>query len=291
MAAPPFDPLHFFDAYPRFVDTSETGPWLDRLNARYAALVHANRHLIDGARVLDLASHDGRFSFAALQNGAERVVGIEHDADLVAAAEENMRHYRVDRERYEFVVGDMFEEIARSGVHDVVFCFGILYHITDHMRLLSEIARVEPRYLLLDTHTSQLDGAVIELRNAFGASPPPPGSYLEGFPTKAALESMVSYFGWTHEYFDWAGSGLTTSQHMGDYRVGKRVSVVVTCTPERHPPELRERAVRAVRDRQRDLSSQWLTITEVASELGLVPQVLRVWVKQDAHAPGADQPR
>ncbi|MDZ7733009.1 MAG: hypothetical protein U5R31_07715 [Acidimicrobiia bacterium] len=63
------DPSRFFDTFARFVDSSETGPWVERLNARYEALIHANRHLLDGARVLDLASHDGRFAFAALQAG------------------------------------------------------------------------------------------------------------------------------------------------------------------------------------------------------------------------------
>ena len=37
------DPRHFFDEFPRFVETSETGPWLDRLNARYVALIDAQR--------------------------------------------------------------------------------------------------------------------------------------------------------------------------------------------------------------------------------------------------------
>ena len=50
--------VRFFDEYPRFLETSRTGPGLDRLNARYTALIHENRELIDGATVLDLASHD-----------------------------------------------------------------------------------------------------------------------------------------------------------------------------------------------------------------------------------------
>ena len=139
------DPEHFFDAFPRFVETSETGPWLDRLNARHAVLIHENRDLIRGASVLDLASHDGRFSFAALQSGAERVIGIEHDPRLVQKAEENLEHYGVARGRYEFVAGDMFDRIREVERCDIVFCFGIFYHINDHMRLLTELAEYDPR--------------------------------------------------------------------------------------------------------------------------------------------------
>ena len=41
MTEPDVDPKHFFDEFPRFVETSETGPWLDRLNARHEVLIHA----------------------------------------------------------------------------------------------------------------------------------------------------------------------------------------------------------------------------------------------------------
>jgi hypothetical protein len=285
-----FDPHRFFDAYPRFLETSETGPWRERLNARYVALIHANRELIRGARVLDLASHDGRFTFAALQNGAARVDGIEHSPSLIDTAYENMAHYGVSRDRYDFVAGDIFHHIDRTDPCDIVFCFGILYHINNHMLLLSKIAAIQPQYLILDSRISEMDGSVIEVRSPLGASPPPPGSDLEGQPSRAALDAMLSYFGWTFEYFDWKGSGLTESKHLSDYRNGGRVSVLVTCSEHGTPRDVRDRAVRMVFDLQQDRRTQWLTITDVASKLGLVPQALRFWVRQaergsrEAHA-------
>ena len=39
------------------------------MNERYEALIAINKDIFDGARVLDLASHDGRYSFAALKTG------------------------------------------------------------------------------------------------------------------------------------------------------------------------------------------------------------------------------
>jgi Protein of unknown function (DUF1698) len=275
-----FDPCRFFDAFPRFVETSETGPWLERLNARYVALIHENRELIRGKRVLDLASHDGRFSFAALQNGASRVVGIEHKANLRDASYENMAHYEVPRDRYDFVLGDMFEHIDGVGPMDVVFCFGILYHINNHMLLLSKIAEVDPQYLIIDSRISQMEGSAIEVRSPLGASPPPLGSDIEGQPTRAALDAMLSYFGWTFEYFDWAGSTLTESKHLSDYRIGKRVSVVVQCFERATLGDVRDEAVRLVFERQQNRRTQWLTILEVAAQLELVPQALRVWVRR-----------
>ncbi|HTK15840.1 MAG TPA: methyltransferase domain-containing protein [Acidimicrobiia bacterium] len=274
-----FDPARFFEHFPRFLETSETGPWLDRLNARYLGLIHANRELITGARVLDLASHDGRFSFAALQNGAARVVGIEHEPHLVSKANENMEQHGVDRDRYEFVLGDMFERIPETEQCDIVFCFGILYHINDHMRLLSTIAEFEPRTVIIDSNVSHIERAAIELRAPVAGNPPPVGAQLEGWPSKAGLDAMLSSFGWTFEYFDWPNSGLVDSPKMDDYRVGRRASAVVNCG-DPVEPEVRARAVQRVFERQRERRTQWLVIVQTATEFGMTPQALAVWVRR-----------
>jgi hypothetical protein len=274
-----FDPARFFEHFPRFLETSETGPWLDRLNARYLGLIHANRELIAGARVLDLASHDGRFSFAALQNGAARVVGIEHEPHLVSKANDNMEHHGVDRDRYEFVLGDMFERIPETEPCDIVFCFGILYHVNDHMRLLSTIAEFEPRTVIIDSNVSHIERAAIELRAPVAGNPPPVGAQLEGWPSKAGLDAMLSSFGWTFEYFDWPNSGLVDSPKMDDYRVGRRASVVVDCG-DAVDPDVRARAVQRVFERQRERRTQWLVIVQTAAEVGMTPQALAVWVRR-----------
>ena len=274
------DPRHFFDRFPRFVDTSETGPWLDRLNARHFALVHEQRALIEGARVLDLASHDGRFSFAALESGAARVIGIEHDGRLVAKAEENLAHYGVPHERYEFVTGDLFDAIRVIERCDVVFCFGIFYHINDHMRLLAELAEFDPRTMIFDTNVSLIDGCVIEVRSPVAGSPPPAGSQVEGWPTRSALEAMWSSFGWEFRYFDWTASDLADHPKLADYAAGRRVTAVVTSDYRDSAPDVRATAVRAVFERQRDLQTQWITINAVAKRYGMSPQALRTWVRQ-----------
>jgi hypothetical protein len=67
----------FAEEYPRFMEVSELVPKPERMNERYEALFESNRDIFDGARVLDLASHDGRYSFAALKAGAVHVTGVE----------------------------------------------------------------------------------------------------------------------------------------------------------------------------------------------------------------------
>jgi hypothetical protein len=275
----PVELVPFFDDYPRFAESSRTGHSLLRLNARYTALIHANRARLRDARVLDLASHDGRFSFAALHAGARRVVGIEVDPRLVEAAHGNFVAYGVDPDRYEFVQRDMFEHFAELDEFDVVLCFGILYHITDHMQLFSNIAGVEPRWLIIDTHVSFHDGAVVEIRSRRGESPPPPGSDIEGYPSRGALDAMLSSFGWETQYFDWRASGLLDAGDLDDYSTGRRVSAIVRGT-DRVPEETREYAVGLVRAFQQERRYQWMTIKGVAAKCEVNPYALRTWVRQ-----------
>jgi hypothetical protein len=75
-----FDIPHgFIDEFPQFYSTSQTGAVPNRLNQRYRACLEWNEPVIRGNRILDIASHDGRWSFAALKTGASHVVGIEDE--------------------------------------------------------------------------------------------------------------------------------------------------------------------------------------------------------------------
>src|SRR4051795_7628198 len=76
----------FFERFPRFYETSETSSFPWRLNLRHEAIFGEDGDLFAGARVLDVASHDGRWSLAALEAGAASVLGIEARPDLVANA-------------------------------------------------------------------------------------------------------------------------------------------------------------------------------------------------------------
>ncbi len=75
--------MHFFDQYPQFYETGIT-PNANRLRCRYDAIIKANTDILQGSRVLDVASHNGRWSAAAiLGGGAAHVVGVEPRAELV----------------------------------------------------------------------------------------------------------------------------------------------------------------------------------------------------------------
>ena len=51
-------------------------------------------------------------------------------------------------------------------------------------------------------------------------------------------------------------------------------------TSKRYSPEVRERAVRLVREAEQEHSSQWATIQSIAAKIGCTHETLRRWVRQ-----------
>jgi transposase len=49
----------------------------------------------------------------------------------------------------------------------------------------------------------------------------------------------------------------------------------------RYPPELRERAIRMVREHRHEHSSEWAAIQAIAGKLGMTPETLRLWARRD----------
>jgi precorrin-6B methylase 2 len=190
---------------------------------------------------LDLASHDGRWSFAAIKAGATKVVGIEAREHLVHAAGANLRQQGVSEDSFRFILGDVFESLDRIEPHsvDTVFCLGFFYHVANHMLLLSKIARLKPKHLILDTAISLDPNSLILLwsedsegeANAVHVDSAPTKFVVAGAPSKAALELMVSNFGWNFTYYDWRRAGIHRWDDIEDYHEGWRVTLRVNCAP------------------------------------------------------------
>jgi 2-polyprenyl-3-methyl-5-hydroxy-6-metoxy-1,4-benzoquinol methylase len=229
----------FFDSYPCFFTTSETASAPDRLNQRHCALIQSNIALISGQKVLDLASHDGRWSVAANKAGAKYVLGIEARRQLVDAARANLRECGVSEGAVEFKQGDMLVELDQlpSGYFDTVFCFGFFYHTIDHMILLRKIARLKPKSLIVDTRISNRRGSLIEvydepIEHQSSAAIGDPGNAaraVKGYPSRAAMDLMLKAAGFaTLRHYNWQNAGIKRWDDLKAYYLGTRVTVTAT---------------------------------------------------------------
>lgn len=229
---------YFFDDYPLFYETSETAVTRHRLHLRHLAMIEANRELLQGARVLDLASHDGRWSFAALQAGAEHVIGLEARAELVSNARNTFMEYGVPEERYEFVRGDLFRLLKHRDFEvDVVLCLGFMYHTLRYPDLLRGIAAARPRHCLIDTKVILDDKPLVHVlvdkagvqSNGARDGASHGRNVLAGWPSMPALRLMLDAYDFDIEdEYDWPrllADHPEKLRGLGDYVTGNRVTL------------------------------------------------------------------
>jgi protein-L-isoaspartate O-methyltransferase len=233
----------FFDEYPRFLETSRTVGHLNRLNKRHHAIFASVPSLFQGRRVLDIASHDGRWSFAALKAGAAHVFGIEPREHLVRNARETLAAYGCDRSSFRFEQGDVFEVLSKSEEKfDAVLCLGFFYHTYRHPELMALIKRCAPQVLVMDTAVHNEEGMLCRVKrdkselewDAAHDASTYKGETYAAFPTPALLKDMLTHFDFNYQEVDWRAvinlDGNTT--WVDDYEVGRRVTMICRSVSE-----------------------------------------------------------
>jgi hypothetical protein len=253
--------IDFFNEFDAFLTTSRTHAIADRLNARYRAIIEHNLTAIAGRRVLDIASHDGRWSFAALKAGAVHVVGIEPRENLLRNAYATFDRYEVAGDRYTFVQADAFEALKNMNIQvDTVLCLGFLYHTVRHVELADLISRTAASCAIIDTvivpPSSQIEPALgsaasnrrvygnrstVKLfkeaveheSTAFRDSTTRNGENIVATPSREGLAFIMQHFGFEVEEFNWpdllGGLSATVIAHcLGDYADGWRSTFCCT---------------------------------------------------------------
>ncbi|HEV3153906.1 MAG TPA: class I SAM-dependent methyltransferase [Candidatus Baltobacteraceae bacterium] len=230
----------FFDAYPDFYETSLTGATPQRLNARHTFIVERNRQFFEGARVVDLASHDGRWSFAAHKAGAAHVFGIEARPELVAASRETMRRYGVAESQVAFAAADALRGMQSlpDASCDTVLCLGFFYHTLQHAAIFEQMARIARRAWIIDTAVCPDPHAVIRVERVdataeWNAVPMGAirGTALEGRPSRRALELLIEQYGFSYAFMNWHDGSIRDWQQLEDYSTGNRITLVAYRNP------------------------------------------------------------
>ncbi len=109
---------------------------------------------LDGLRVLDVGAWDGFWSFEALKRGAREVVAIDDFSDFIGRlnpedrkgwenfdlCREALGYSEQQCQRLEMNLYDVDE--AKLGRFDVIFFFGVLYHLRHPLLALDKLAAI-----------------------------------------------------------------------------------------------------------------------------------------------------
>jgi hypothetical protein len=228
----------FFNQFDRFLATSKTSPFLLRLNGRHEGIIAANANLLRGKRILDIASHDGRWSFAALKAGAVHVTGIEPRKELIDNARQTFAGYGIPASSYEFLCGDVFDVLAKRPLRfDLVLCLGFYYHTIRHVELFDRMERTGALDIVIDTAIAPTPGNMIQLMSEPVANESMAcedlwtraGQTIVGHPSRAAVQFIAAHFGFETGEFNWASFFARNPEcatDMADYTQGLRATFV-----------------------------------------------------------------
>lgn len=155
-------------------------------------------------RVFDAACRSGWYSHKALESGASFVHGVDADPLAIEFAKENLAGF--DDSKYQFEVGDLYETDFSS--YDVIFLFGLLYHVHDQLDLLNKCSDNE--CVLVETRCWFDDDLSVRLDEIHQSKAPPAIVGCEGHtemgdtwftsyvPNQALLESLFVLSGFRY---------------------------------------------------------------------------------------------
>ena len=126
------------------------------LNARIDILLAKQKDVIKGKRILDVGSHMGTFAYAAHKMEAGFVQGIDVENKMVDKCRRLFKDHNIPESSCKFDVADVFSylDALPENSYDTVFCFGMLYYVSEPLRLLGLMNRVARETILLDTFTA-----------------------------------------------------------------------------------------------------------------------------------------
>lgn len=176
---------------------------------------------LKGKRVLDLACNAGFWSMAAIEGGADFVLGIDGRQMHVDQANFVFDVKEVDKSRYDFVHGNIFEtDLRKFGTFDVVLCLGLIYHTSKHMELMEKISQVNKDICLVDTNLSRAPGSYLEIRHERLTRTTNSVDYeLVMLPTKLAMVDLAKQLGYSVLILRPQFGG---ARQVSDYRTGFR---------------------------------------------------------------------
>ena len=219
---------------------------LQRLSERHKRIVDANREYFEGKRVLDLGSHNGRWTYAALKAGASFALGIEGRGELIDNGMAEFKDYGQDR--VQFAQGNVYDAVSICSslgyeIFDTVLCLGLIYHVSDHYRLLRVMRAFNPNAIIIDgsfvKDAKPLVRFKVEDANdpAMGLGEGETGKAIAGVASLGLLRRACEISGYVPNEVPWRAEDTEYPDPVKDYlddsRNAKRYTFCLTARPDK----------------------------------------------------------
>lgn len=120
---------------------------------------------LQGKRVLDLGCNAGYWSLAAIEAGADFVLGVDGRQMHIDQSRLVFEAKGIDPVKYDFLRANIFSvDYSRYAAFDVVLCFGLLYHVSRPVELFEVISAINSDMLIVDTEVTPMPGSWIRVR-------------------------------------------------------------------------------------------------------------------------------
>ena len=188
-----------------------------------------------GKTILDIGCNEGFWSFEALRHGADCVVGIDGRSIFVQKANFLRNVYGFHNVEFKHLTA--YQISKELGDFDIVFFFGVLYHLSEPVNVLRRIHSITRELLVVDTGVDRYRPYWDNILVTYREFDPRPGSDKMGavdeeivlIPTLTSLYDMLEASGFVNARF------VEPSGDMSDlYRRGHHVTVIAEIQKKGH---------------------------------------------------------
>lgn len=193
----------------------------ERYRYFFAALLELTGGSLRGRRVLDLGCNAGFWSLAAIEAGADFVLGVDARQSYLDQAALVFEAKGIDPSRYRFERANVFE-LALAESFDVVLCLGLMSSLCKPFELFELMSGAGAELIVIDTEVSRARLSIFELARPYNTTDAV--EYPLGLvPSRTAVVELASQFG-----FDTLALAPDISDYTGmsDYRRQRRLAFI-----------------------------------------------------------------
>jgi SAM-dependent methyltransferase len=195
----------------------------ERYRYFFEALLALAGGSLAGRRVLDLGCNAGYWSLAAIEAGADFVLGVDAQQRYLDQAELVFEAKEVARARYRFELGNILEHDFGEP-YDVVLCLGLLSHVCKPFELFEVMAGAGAQVIVIDTEVSRERLSVFELARPYTTEDSVEYP-LVLVPSPPAVAELASQFGYDTLALR---PQIANPAGMADYRRHRRLAFICT---------------------------------------------------------------